>query len=124
MLQKIDSITIHVRDAAEASDFYSEVFGLQPLWKDDQNASAGLTFPDRNSEVILYSDTVRPGEIEVNYLVEDVISAIQKYIDQGCTLAVEPFDVNMGKCAVIQDPFGIRLCIIDKSNAATDPSLS
>jgi len=25
----------------------------------------------------------------------------------------DPFDITIGKCAVIEDPFGTRLCILD-----------
>jgi hypothetical protein len=30
-----------------------------------------------------------------------------------CHILVAPFDITIGKCAVIQDPFGTRLCILD-----------
>jgi hypothetical protein len=29
----------------------------------------------------------------------------------------EPFEIRDGKCAIIQDPFGTRLCILDMSKA-------
>jgi predicted enzyme related to lactoylglutathione lyase len=32
---------------------------------------------------------------------------------KGCSVVVEPFDIAIGKCAVIRDPFGVTLCILD-----------
>ncbi len=46
-------------------------------------------------------------------LVENVIAAVANYTAQGCRVLVEPFDIAIGKCAVIADPFGTRLCILD-----------
>ncbi|HET8844874.1 MAG TPA: VOC family protein [Ktedonobacteraceae bacterium] len=115
MLRKIDCIMIRVNDVAEALNFYSDVFGLKPVWQDQNAGQAGLLFPESDAEIVLHTDTKMPGQVEVHYLVDDVPSAVQKYVAQGCTLLTEPFDIRIGKCAVIQDPFGTRLCILDMS---------
>lgn len=54
-----------------------------------------------------------PSPVEVHYLVDNVVAAIAYYEAQGCSVLVAPFDITIGKCAVIQDPFGTRLCILD-----------
>lgn len=57
--------------------------------------------------------------IEVHYLVEDAVSAVQILQTKGCRVLVEPFDIAIGKCAVIEDPFGTRLCILDMTKGTT-----
>ena len=122
MLRKIDCVMIRVDDLNAARDFYSDVFGLKPVWQDEQTGQAGLLFPESDAEIVLHTDPDIPGQVEVHYLVTDVVAAVQKYADQGCTILAEPFDVRMGKCAVIRDPFGTRLCLLDASKSAAEAS--
>lgn len=124
MLKKIDCVLIHVTDVTEALNFYSDVFGLKPVWQDERTGQAGLLFPDSDAEIVLHTDTTIPGQTEVYYLVDDVNTAVQKYVDQGCKILDGPFDTRMGRCAVIQDPFGIRLRILDMSKETAEENLA
>ena len=123
MLKKIDCVLIRVNDVADAVNFYSDVFGLKPIWEDQQSQQAGLLFPESDTEIVLHCDPNIPGQVEVHYLVDDVVAAIERYTEQGCKVLAEPFEVRMGKCAVIQDPFGTRLCILDMSKAPREAEL-
>jgi predicted enzyme related to lactoylglutathione lyase len=123
MLKKIDCVLIRVSDVTEALNFYSDVFGLKPVWQDERTGQAGLLFPESDAEIVLHADATIPGQVEVHYLVDDVVTAVQRYAEQGCKVLVEPFDIRMGKCAVIQDPFGTRLCILDMSKGAIEYNL-
>src|SRR6266480_5595279 len=62
-----------------------------------------------------------PSRVEVHYLVENVISAVQTLETNGCRKLVDPFDIAIGKCAVIEDPFGTRLCILDMTKGPLKP---
>ncbi|MGH2506968.1 MAG: VOC family protein [Ktedonobacteraceae bacterium] len=124
MLKRIDRVLIRVNDVTEAANFYSDVFGLKPIWWDDQRAQAGLLFQDSETEIVLHTDPYIPSQVEIHYLVDDVATAVRKYAEQGCKILTEPFDLSQGKCAVIQDPFGIRLCILDRSKRAMENYLS
>lgn len=123
MLKKIDCVMIRVNDVTEARNFYSDVFGLKPVWQDERAGQAGLLFEDSDTEIVLHNDPDIPSQVEVYYLVDDVITATQRYAEQGCTILAEPFDIRIGKCAIIQDPFGIRLCILDMSKGAIERDL-
>jgi predicted enzyme related to lactoylglutathione lyase len=123
MLKKIDCVMIRVNDVAEAINFYAEVFGLKPVWQDDRWQQAGLLFPESDAEIVLHCDPNIPGQVEVHYLVDDVITAVQSYTTQGCTVVTPPFEVRMGNCAVIQDPFGTRLCLLDASKGLAERTL-
>ena len=42
-------------------------------------------------------------------------AAIGRWIAAGGNVEVEPFDIAIGRCAVVRDPFGNRLVIVDMS---------
>ena len=111
MLRKIDCIMIRVEDVEAAAAYYAKIFGLHPRWSGD--GSIGLLFPETDAEIVLHRDPNIPSSVEVYYLVDDVIGAVDHYSAQGCQILVPPFDITIGKCAVIRDPFGTRLCILD-----------
>jgi len=113
MLRKIDCVMIRVDDLPAAMQFYCEVFGLRALWRDER--SVGLGLPETDAEIVLHSDPAIPHRIEVHYLVDDVVAACNAYSARGCTIVVPPFSIPIGTCAVIVDPFGTTLCILDMS---------
>jgi lactoylglutathione lyase len=113
MLKKIDCVMIRVGELEAASRFYAEVFGLRPLWRDA--TAVGLALPDTDAEIVLHCNPGIPSGVEVHYLVDDVTQAARHFQQHGCHLVVGPFDVPIGRCAVIRDPFGTTLCILDLS---------
>jgi len=56
-----------------------------------------------------------PLELSVYYLVDDVATAVAAYRRQGCAVRTPPFDVPVGRCAVLEDPFGDAVCVLDLS---------
>jgi lactoylglutathione lyase len=111
MLRKIDCIMIRVDDVEAVAAYYAKVFGLRPQWSGDD--SIGLTFPETDAEIVLHNDPAIPSSVEVHYLVDDVVGTVAHLAAQGCQILVAPFPITIGKCAVIRDPFGTRLCILD-----------
>jgi predicted enzyme related to lactoylglutathione lyase len=99
---------LHVDDLEPAASFYERVFGLRRQWSDD--TSIGMGLPESATEVVLY--TGEP-HVSVHYLVDDVLAAVPEYLAQGCTLRVPPFDIAIGRCAVLADPFGNDIAILD-----------
>ncbi|HYY26825.1 MAG TPA: VOC family protein [Chthoniobacterales bacterium] len=122
MLRKIDCVMIRVGDVEAASDYYAKVFGLRPRWSAD--GSVGLGFPGTDAEIVLHSDPNIPSSVEVYYLVDDVIAAVDCLLPEGCQVLIAPFDIAIGKCAAVQDPFGTRLCILDMTKGARPLNLS
>jgi predicted enzyme related to lactoylglutathione lyase len=119
MLKKIDCVMIRVDDLEAAAAYYAGVFGLRPVWRDD--TAVGLAFPETDAEVVLHRDQGIPSRVEVHYLVDDVVSAVQTFEEQGCRVLETPFDIPIGTCAVIEDPFGTTLCILDMSKGPRQP---
>jgi predicted enzyme related to lactoylglutathione lyase len=122
MLRKIDCIMIRVDDVESVAQYYARVFGLRPQWSGDD--AIGLVFPESDAEIVLHNYPDMPSSVEVHYLVENVVAAVAHYVEQGCQVLVEPFDITIGKCAVIQDPFGTRLCILDMTKGARQLNLA
>lgn len=122
MLRKIDCIMIRVNDVEAAATYYTNVFGLHPRWSGD--GSIGLIFPESDTEIVLHNDPAIPSSVEVHYLVDDVVTAVEHLTMQGCRVLVAPFDITIGKCAAIEDPFGTRLCILDMTKGSRPLNLT
>jgi lactoylglutathione lyase len=114
MFKKIDCVMIRVDDVAAAEKFYSEVFGLKPLWREAR--SVGMRLSETDAEIVLHNNADIPNKVEVHYLVDDVVMAVKSYAGKGCRVLVQPFEVLIGRCAVIQDPFGTTICLLDQSS--------
>lgn len=110
MLRKIDCVMVRVDNLATATGYYASVFGLVPKWRDEH--SVGLGMSEDGAEVVLHTMDLPRGR-DVYFLVDDVVEAVAEAEREGCTVVAGPFDVATGKCAVIVDPFGNDLGLID-----------
>jgi lactoylglutathione lyase len=114
VLRKIDCVMVRVDELDQGVEFYSRVFGLRLNWRDD--TSAGLKMPETDAEVVLHTMTL-PADAVVHYLVDDVLEAVAAYRKQGA-VRVPPFDIAIGRCAVLDDPYGNAVCILDMSKGS------
>jgi lactoylglutathione lyase len=112
MLRKIDCVMVRVPDLTVAVEFYTRVFGLQALWRDE--TSVGMGMPETDAEVVLHTMDL-PADRSVHYLVDDVPDAVATGQRAGCVVREPPFDVAIGRGAVIEDPFGNLVCLLDMS---------
>ena len=112
MLRKIDCVMVRVPDLTSAVEFYTRVFGLRLLWRDE--TSVGMGMPETDAEVVLHTMDL-PDDRSVHYLVDDVPEAVAMGQRAGCAVRKAPFEVAIGRCAVLEDPFGNMLCLLDMS---------
>jgi predicted enzyme related to lactoylglutathione lyase len=112
MLRKIDCVMVRVPELSPAVEFYTRVCGLTPLWRDE--TSVGMGLPETDAEVVLHTMEL-PADRGVHYLVDDVAEAVRTARRAGCTVRAAPFEVAIGWCAVLADPFGNTLCLLDMS---------
>jgi predicted enzyme related to lactoylglutathione lyase len=108
VLRKIDCVMLRVADLDAAAAFYGRVFGLRPLWRDA--TSIGMGLPETDAEIVLHTMAGLP---EVHYLVDDVRAAVATYRAAGCRVRVEPFEIAIGWCAVLEDPDGNAVAVLD-----------
>lgn len=111
-LRKIDAVLLRVKDLEETAKFYINVMGLKRGWTDKEHQMIGLLFPDNDTELVLHCDETLP-DPNVSYQVKDVLSFVEKYREKGYKVLVEPFDIRCGKCAILQDPEGHSIEVMD-----------
>jgi lactoylglutathione lyase len=107
---KVDCHSLPVRNLDEAIRFYGAL-GHPLIWRDGPRA-AGLRLPDSDAELVLHTDN-RP--IETDFMVRSVPEAIERFRSAGGKLVTGPFDIQIGLCAVLLDPWNNPLVILDAS---------
>ncbi len=117
ILRKVDCIQIPVPDLEAALAFYRDKLGHRLKWR--SASGAGLAMPDSDAEIVL--QTERP-ELEANLLVESADAAAERFVAAGGRVVKGPFDIQIGRCVVVADPFGNALVLLDLSKGllATD----
>lgn len=110
LFRKVDCISLPVDDLDEALRFYQQALGHELIWRDDR--AAGLRLPDSTAELVLHTDA-RP--IETDLAVASVPEAIDRFKRAGGSVVVEPFEIRIGLCAVVRDPWQNQLVVLDDS---------
>jgi catechol 2,3-dioxygenase-like lactoylglutathione lyase family enzyme len=113
LFRKIDCLQIPVPDLDAGLAFYRDGLGHQLIWR--TATAAGLRLPDSDAEIVL--QTERPDR-EVNLLVESADAAGSAILAAGGRVVVAPFDIQIGRCAVVADPWGNQLVVLDMSKGA------
>ena len=118
LLRKVDAVTVRVPDLDSGIAFYVQSLGHSLNWRNDEIGSAGLALPESDTEIVL---TTEHG-YEPNWLVDSADDAARTIEEAGGTKLVPPFDIPVGRVAVVADPFGNTLVLIDlsKGRYATD----
>ena len=118
-------VNLDVDDLEKAIRFYHEVFGLQPgrsfgafgvemlgssapiylLVKD-----SGTPVSDRTSQCRSYERHWTP--VHLDFVVEDIESAVQNAISVGAQLERPIATYKWGKLALVADPFGHGFCFV------------
>jgi predicted enzyme related to lactoylglutathione lyase len=110
LFRKIDCLQVPVPDLEVGLTFYRDRLGHQLIWR--TATSAGLRIPESEAELVL--QTERP-EMEANLTVASADEAAEAIAAAGGRVVVGPFDIPIGRCAVVADPWGNRLVVLDTS---------
>ena len=109
VLRKVDAVTVRVPSLDAGLAFYRDALGHQLRWRNDAIGQAALALPESDTELVL---TTEHG-YEPNWLVDSVDDAVEQLVAAGGTVAVEPFDIPVGRVAVVFDPFRNALVLVD-----------
>ncbi|TDD46788.1 bleomycin resistance protein [Nonomuraea terrae] len=111
---------VPVPDLDSGLGFYRDGLGHELLWRNYELGQAGLRLPDTDTEIVL---TTRRGLVPT-WLVTSVDAAAAQVVEAGGRMVGEPADVPVGRLAVVADPFGNDLVLIDLSKGmyVTDES--
>jgi lactoylglutathione lyase len=110
LFRKVDCLQVPVPDLEAGLAFYCDRLGHELIWRTER--SAGLRIPGAEAEIVV--QTERP-ELEANLTVASVADAVERIVAAGGRVLHGPFDIPIGRCAVVADPFGNRLVVLDNS---------
>jgi len=117
LFQKIDCVRLPVKELEGALGFYRDKLGLRLVWRSE--SAAGLAMPDTDAELVLYNEG--SGQ-EIDLLVASGADGGVEFVRAGGTVISAPFDIQIGRCAVVRDPWGNPLVLLDmtKGKLITD----
>jgi lactoylglutathione lyase len=110
LIQKVDCIRLYVSDLESGLGFYRDQLGLELVWRTEK--AVGLRMPDDETEIVLHTDEQAP---EIDLKVEHADQAAIKIEDAGGRVIVPAFDIQIGRCVVIHDPWGNELVLLDST---------
>ena len=118
LLRKVDAVTFRVPSLDEGLAFYVDRLGHSLRWRNDEIGSAAVALPESDTEIVL---TTQHG-YEPNWLVDSADEAAAAIEATGGRMLHPPFDIPVGRVAVVADPFDNVLVLIDlsKGRYATD----
>lgn len=108
LFRKIDTFRLYVADLEAAVLFYEEQLGHTVLWRTSE--AAGLSLSETDTEIVLQVE--RKGQ-EIEFLVPSADEAARRFEAAGGKVLVGPFDIQSGRCVVVQDPWGNELVLLD-----------
>ena len=107
LFKQVDAILVKVPSIEAGLDFYCGRLGQKLSWKKEDMAGVHVG----QSELVL-TTKLNP---EVDMLVESVPEAVQAFVEAGGSIILEPEDIPVGVVAVVKDPFGNQLTLVDLS---------
>ena len=118
LFRKIDCLQIPVPDLDVGLEFYRDKLGHELIWRTE--TAARLRMPETDAEIVI--QTERP-QLEANLKVASADTAAKRMVEAGGRLVAGPFDIQIGCCAVVLDPWGNALVLLDtsKGRLVTDP---
>ena len=117
LFAKVDCIRLYVPDLESGLAFYREHLGHSLIWR--TATAAGLRMPGTEAELVIQTEQALQ---EVDITVASADEAVQRFAEAGGQVIVPPFDIQIGRCSVVRDPWGNQLVLLDSSKGmlATD----
>ena len=110
IIRKVDCIRLYVPDLEAGLSFYRDRLGHSLIWR--TKTAAGLRLPESEAELVLQTEDQRQ---EVDFLVDSAEEAAKLIEQAGGKVIVPPFDIQIGRCVVLEDPWGNPLVLLDTS---------
>lgn len=111
LIRKVDCVQLHVTDLEAGLAFYRDRLGHELIWRTE--TAAGLRLPDSEAEIVIQTERSEP---ETDLLVDSADEAARLIEQAGGKILIPPFDIQIGRCVVVVDPWGNRLVLLDGSN--------
>lgn len=108
LIRKVDCLRLYVPDLEAGLAFYHDRLGHELIWRSP--TAAGLRMPDTDAELVIQTEEQRQ---EIDLLVDSADEAATFIEGAGGKVIVPPFDIQIGRCAVVEDPWGNPLVLLD-----------
>ncbi|MFX1278802.1 MAG: VOC family protein [Promethearchaeota archaeon] len=110
LFRKVDCIRIPVSNLNDGLKFYRDKLGHKLIWRREN--SIGLKIPESEAELVIHTEY---DEAETDIKVDSVELATKRFIEAGGTMVKKPFDIPIGKCVILMDPWGNKFVLLDSS---------
>lgn len=110
LIRKVDCVRVYVPDLEAGLAFYRDRLGHALIWRTE--TAVGLRLPESEAELVLQTEDQRQ---EVDLLVDSADEAAARVEQAGGKVIVPPFDIQIGRCVVLEDPWGNPLVLLDTS---------
>jgi lactoylglutathione lyase len=110
LIRKVDCVRVYVPELEAGLSFYRDRLGHQLIWR--TKTAAGLRLPESEAELVVQAERPEP---ETDLLVDSADEAARFFEQAGGKIIVPPFDIQIGRCVVVQDPWGNMLVLLDSS---------
>ncbi|TMF14190.1 MAG: bleomycin resistance protein, partial [Chloroflexi bacterium] len=111
LFRNIDCLQIPVPDLDAGLAFYRDKLGHELIWRTE--TAAGLRMPETDAEIVIQTERA---QLEVNLKVASADAAVERIVEAGGKLVAGPFDIQIGRCAIVLDPWGNAIVLLDSSN--------
>ena len=117
LIRKIDCVRLYVPNLEAGLTFYRDRLGHELIWR--TATAAGLRLPETDAELVIQTEEQRQ---EIDLLVDSADEAAKFIQHAGGKIIVPPFDIQIGRCVVVEDPWSNPLVLLDmsKGSLATD----
>jgi predicted enzyme related to lactoylglutathione lyase len=109
LFRKLDNYLLPVSDLDAAIAFYGDRLHQTLLWRTGE--AAGFALPETDAELVVHLH-IGP---ETDILVENADTACAAFLAAGGEVVQPPFDILIGRCARVRDPFGNVLVLLDQT---------
>jgi lactoylglutathione lyase len=113
---KVKYSTMIIKDTEETLKFYTEVLGfkLDSQYKPRPGTTMSLLIGDGGAMVEAIEDKNYPiGLYSIGVDVKDLKATLNELRAKDAKVTTEPIPTLVGSCAFIEDPNGVRLCLIE-----------
>ena len=110
LIRKVDCVRLYVPDLEAGLAFYRDRLGHELIWR--TATAAGLRLPETDTELVIQTEEQQQ---EIDFLVDSADAAAGMIEQSGGKVIVPPFDIQIGRCVVVEDPWGIPLVLLDAS---------
>jgi predicted enzyme related to lactoylglutathione lyase len=110
LIRKVDCVRLYVPDLDAGLSFYRDQLGHELIWHTD--TAAGLRLPESDAELVIQTEEQRQ---EIDLLVDSADESAKLIEQAGGKVILPPFDIQIGRCVVVEDPWGNPLVLLDTS---------